>query len=146
MYLFIVSVKCIVCNMPLTQLLGIAEQFIMPPTSKKLRRHIGLALSICPSVCPSVRPSVRLSVTLAPGQKPLEIGSLNLVCGWSMKIKETRNFFLVHRICHYSVIALFKVFHFHYIVSLWKLVNKISQEPLEPGSRYLDHRLCLRCR
>ena len=28
---------------------------VMPPTSKKLRRHIGLGLSICPSVCPSVR-------------------------------------------------------------------------------------------
>ena len=27
-----------------------------------------------------------------------------------------------------------------------KLVNKISQEPLEPGSWYLDHRLCLKCR
>ena len=38
----------------------------MPPTSKKLRRHISLGLSICLSV--------RLSVTLAPGQEPLEIG------------------------------------------------------------------------
>ena len=44
---------------------------VMPPTSKKLRRHIGLGLSICPSVCPSVR----LSVTLALAQEPLEIGS-----------------------------------------------------------------------
>ena len=59
-----------------------------------------------------------------------------------MKIKETCNFFLVNPICHCRVIALFKVF-FHYIVSLWKLVNKVSQEPLEPGSCYLDHRLCL---
>ena len=50
-------------------------------------------------------------------------------------------FFLVNPICHCRVIALFKVFD--YIVSLWKLVNKISQEPLEPGSWYLDHRLCL---
>ena len=33
-----------------------------------------------------------------------------------------------------------------HIISLWKLVNKISQEPLKPGSLYLDHRLCLRCR
>ena len=60
-----------------------------------------------------------------------------------MKIKKTRIFFLVHGICHCRVIALF---FFFYIISLWKLVNKISQEPLELGSRYLDHRLCLRCR
>ena len=32
------------------------------------------------------------------------------------------------------------------IITQCKLVNKISQEPLELGSRYLDHRLCLRCR
>ena len=37
----------------------------MPPTSKKLRRHIGLGLT--------VRPSVYLCVTLALGQEPLEI-------------------------------------------------------------------------
>ena len=29
MYLFIVFVQCIVCDMPLTQTLGIAEQFIL---------------------------------------------------------------------------------------------------------------------
>ena len=28
----------------------------MPPTSKKLRGHIGLGLSVRPSVCPSVCP------------------------------------------------------------------------------------------
>ena len=27
----------------------------MPPTSKKLRGHIGLIMSVCPSVCLSVR-------------------------------------------------------------------------------------------
>ena len=43
----------------------------MPPTSKKLRMHIGLGLS----VRPSVRPSVRLWVTLALRQEPIEIGS-----------------------------------------------------------------------
>ena len=41
----------------------------MPPTSKKLRGHIGLGLSVCPSVrltvCPSVRLSVRPSVRYA---------------------------------------------------------------------------------
>ena len=31
----------------------------MPPTSKKLRGHIGLGLSVRLSVCPSVRLSVR---------------------------------------------------------------------------------------
>ena len=40
-----------------------------------------------------VRPSVCLSVTHALGQDPLEIGSCNLVCGRSMKIKRT-HFFL----------------------------------------------------
>ena len=29
---------------------------IMPPTSKKLRGHIGLGLTVCPSVRPSVCP------------------------------------------------------------------------------------------
>ena len=38
----------------------------MPATSKKLRRHISLGLSICPYVS--------LSVTLALGHEPLEIG------------------------------------------------------------------------
>ena len=38
--------------------------FFMPPTSKKLRGHIGLGLSVRLSVCPSVRLSVCLSVTL----------------------------------------------------------------------------------
>ena len=51
-----------------------------------------------------------------------------------MKIKKTCVFFLVHRICHCGFIALFNVFHFYCIVSQCKLVNKISQEPLELGS------------
>ena len=55
-----------------------------------------------------VGPSVSLCVTLALGS--LEIWSWNLVCGISMKIKKTRICFLVHRICHCRVIALFKVF------------------------------------
>ena len=37
---------------------------VMPPTSKKLRGHIGLGLSVRPSVRLSVSPSVRLSVSL----------------------------------------------------------------------------------
>ena len=48
-------------------LLSEQKSFIMPPTSKKLRRHIGLGLS--------VRLSIRLSVTLALGQEPLDIES-----------------------------------------------------------------------
>ena len=40
---------------------------IMPPTSKKFGRHIGLGLS--------VRLSIRLCVALVLGQEPLEIGS-----------------------------------------------------------------------
>ena len=41
----------------------ISSALIMPPTSKKFGRHIGLGLS------------VHLGVTLALGQEPLEIGS-----------------------------------------------------------------------
>ena len=80
----------------------------------------------CPSICLSVSYACNRSRTVRDR-------ILNLVCRTSMKIKETCIFFLVHQICHCRVIALFKVFHFHYIVSLWKLVNKIFQEPLEPG-------------
>ena len=36
----------------------------------------------------------RLCITLTPGQEPLKIGSCNLVCGKSMKIKRTCIFFL----------------------------------------------------
>ena len=64
----------------------LCRTIFMPPTSKKLRGHIGLGLSVCPSVrltvCPSVRlsvcPSVRLSVTPYVGCKtrePLELGT-----------------------------------------------------------------------
>ena len=36
--------------------------FFMPPTSEKLRGHIGLGLSVRPSVRLSIRPSVRNSL------------------------------------------------------------------------------------
>ena len=45
----------------------------------------------------------------------------------------------------YVPFSMFFFFDFP-IVSLWNLVNKISQEPTEQGSWYLAHRLCLRCR
>ena len=45
----------------------------------------------------------------------------------SMKIKRTHIFFLSMGL----VIAELLPFSFFYIISLWKLVNKISQEPLE---------------
>ena len=38
---------------------GFSEIIFMPPTSEKLRGHIGLGLSVRPSVRPSVRLSVR---------------------------------------------------------------------------------------
>ena len=47
-----------------------------------------------------------------------------------MKIKKTRIFFLSMGF----VIAELLPFSFFYIISLWKLVNKISLEPLELGS------------
>ena len=48
-----------------------------------------------------------------------------------MKIKKTRIFFFLSM---GFVIAELLPFSFFYIISLWKLVNKISQEPLKPGS------------
>ena len=54
------------------------ELIFMPPTSKKLRGHIGLGLSVCPSDRLSVCPSVRLSVTPYVGCKTreaLELGT-----------------------------------------------------------------------
>ena len=39
---------------------GHARLIFMPPTSKKLRAHIGLGLSVRQSICPSVRLSVSL--------------------------------------------------------------------------------------
>ena len=56
--------------------------FIIPPTLKKLKGHIGLGLSLRLPVC--------LCVRYALGQESLEIGSCYLVCGRSMKIKTTR--------------------------------------------------------
>ena len=47
-----------------------------------------------------------------------------------MKIKKTHIFFLSMGF----VIAEFLPFSLFYIISLWKLVNKISQELLKPGS------------
>ena len=47
-----------------------------------------------------------------------------------MKVKKTRIFFLSMGF----VIAELLPFSLFYITSLWKLVNKISQEPLEQGS------------
>ena len=44
----------------------------MPPTSEKLRGHIGLGLSVRPSVCLSVYLSVCLSVRLSVTRWQLE--------------------------------------------------------------------------
>ena len=46
------------------------EYFFMPPTSKKLRGHIGFGLSACPSVCLSVTPIVGCKT-----RGPLELGT-----------------------------------------------------------------------
>ena len=94
----------------------VCPSFILPPTSKKLRRHIGLGLS--------VRPSIRYACTRSRTVRDriLKFGMCD-----EYENKGDPYFLLVH-----GIIALFRVFHFHYIVSLWKLVNKISQEPLKP--------------
>ena len=52
-----------------------------------------------------------------------------------MKIKKTCIFFLSIGFVIAKLLRFSKFFfHFYYIVSLWKLVNKISEEPLEVGS------------
>ena len=62
-------------------------------------------------------PSVRYTCTLSRTLREI----------WYVGRKLRRHvFFLVDQICHCRIIALFKVFHFHYVLSLWKLVNKIS--------------------
>ena len=61
-----------------------------------------------------------------------------------MKLKKTHIFFLSIGFVIAEFLPFSVCFHFFYIVSLWKLVNKISREPLELGSKYLDHKLCLR--
>ena len=105
----------------------------MPPTSKKFGRHIGLGLSVHGS-------------HFAYGQKWLEIGSWNLICGISMKSKRTSIFFsLFHSgVFIEGLYPFFNVFFFFYfaIINLQNLVNKISREPLELGSWYLAYRLC----
>ena len=75
----------------------------MPPTSKKLRGHIGLGVY------------VRLSVTLVLGKEPLEKGSCNLVCGRSMKIKRSRVFSLSGGLVAAELYPFFDDFIFHII-------------------------------
>ena len=119
--------------------------FIMPPTSKKLRGHIGLGLSVCPSdrlsVWPSVRlsvcPSVRLSVTPYVGCKtrePLELGTWNFIYSISTKNKRKRIFFFFGRPLYGKVMPLFRLSHKN-------LVNTITWERLELGFSYLAYGL-----
>ena len=84
----------------------------------------------CPSVRPSVRPSIRYTC-IRSGTLRDRILKFGM---WDEYEIKRPVIFLVHLICDYRIIALFKVFTFYYIVSLLKLVNKISQEPLESGS------------
>ena len=91
--------------------------------------------------CPCVRTCVRGS-HFAYGQEQLEIGSWNLICGIRMKNKRTRIFIFSVGLFVSELCPFFDVFLYFAIISLWKLVNKISGEPLEQGSWYLAHRLC----
>ena len=51
----------------------------------------------------------------------------------------------VAELCPFFDVFFFFFFFYFAIISLWNLVNKISGEPLQPGS-YLAHILCPRCR
>ena len=59
----------------------------------------------------TVRACVRGSY-FAFGQERLEIGSLNLICGISMKNKRAHIFFLFRRTFHCRVMPLFRSFFF----------------------------------
>ena len=113
------------------------RSFFMPPTSEKLRGHIGLGLS----VRPSVRVSVRLSVILGSWEtrEPLMLESWNFICGMYMKNKRTRIFFFLHQSCGSGVMPLFRL-------CMKNLVNRISGEPLKLESWYLAYSYRPRCR
>ena len=78
----------------------------------------------------------------AYGHEPLDISSLNFICGISMKINFFFSFFFffclffVRRtcLCRFVRVALYRRFFDFPIVSLWNPVNKISREPLKLGS------------
>ena len=114
-------------------------QFVMPPSSKKFRGHIGLGL--CVRVC--VRPSVTLCMrSRTVRDRNLEIWYVELV--WKIRGPV---FFLFPLNFSLQTYAPFTFFSFFFvIISLWNLVNKISGEPLGLGSWYLADRLRLRCR
>ena len=93
-------------------------------------------------VRPSVRLSVCPSVTLFGSwetQELLMLGSWNFICGMYMKNKRTRIFSFFRRSRISRVMPLFRL-------SLWNLVNKISQEPLMLGSWFFAGWHCPRCR
>ena len=94
----------------------LCAQVIMPPTSKKLRGHIGLGLSVHPSV------------TYGYGHEPLEIGSWKCVYRTCMKNKGTHIFFSFFSV-RLVVAELFPSFNLR-SVNLWNLVNKTSRERL----------------
>ena len=62
--------------------------FFMPPTSEKLRGHIGLGLSVCPSVHMSVHNTWQLR-----NSRTAYARILKYICGMYMKNKQTRIFF-----------------------------------------------------
>ena len=92
---------------------------VMPPTSEKLRGHIGLGLSVRPSVRPSVRNTWQLR-----NSRTAYARILKLLCGMYMKNKQTRIFFILHQSCGSGVIPLFRL-------CMKNLVNRISEEPLK---------------
>ena len=99
----------------------------MPPTLKKLRDKLVWA---CPSVC-------AWCVMLCIRSKTVR----DRILKFYVKNKRTHIFFLLfHRTC--CRVTGYRHFSDFPIVSLWNLVNKISREPLDLGSRYLAHRLC----
>ena len=102
----------------------------MPPTSKKLRGHIGLGLSL--------RLSVRKTFGSWETQEPLMLESWNFICGMYMKNKRTRIFFL-RRSCRSGVMPLFRL-------CMNNPLSRISEKPLWLGSWYLAYSYRPRCR
>ena len=90
----------------------------MPPTSKKLRGHIGLGLY----VHLSVRPSVYLSVTLFGSwltQEQLMLKSWNFICGMYMKNKRTHIFIP-------SPVLSFLSYGPFWVLELWPFFDYVS--------------------
>ena len=102
-------------------MIGAMTLIFMPPTSKKMRRHIGLGLSD--------RPSVHYACTWSK-----TVRDRTLKFGMWDEYENLEDPYIFSCPSDLRLQSYCPFFYFFNIESLWKLVNKISQEPLEPVS------------